>query len=217
MVTVDDAVWRMVGRERLSLADLLAGLTARQWEQGSLCTRWRVKDVAAHLVMTPLREPPVRTLAGALVRQRGHLWDAGWEVVVTYADRRPCEGIVADLRSEATSRERPVFVRDANILFDLVVHGQDVAVPLGIERPVPADTAVVALDRAWATGWPFHARRRLGRTRLEAEDCAWAAGEGPRVTGSAGDLLLLATGRTGAALERLRGPGLDALRSLTPR
>src|SRR5680860_284133 len=31
-------------------ADLLAGLTAEQWEAPSLCAGWRVRDVAGHIV-----------------------------------------------------------------------------------------------------------------------------------------------------------------------
>ncbi|WP_432562430.1 maleylpyruvate isomerase family mycothiol-dependent enzyme [Kineococcus sp. SYSU DK003] len=213
---MDDATWRMVTGERLSLADLLEGLTARQWEHPSLCSRWRVKDVAAHLVMTPAREPPVGTLAAALLRNRGRLWDAGCDVVVAYA-ARPSGRITAELRSLACSRERPVFVRDENILPDLVVHGQDIALPLGIDRTVPREAAVVALERFWGLGWPFHAQRRLRGTRFEAPDCGWSAGEGELVTGDAAALLLLFTGRTAAALERLHGPGLGWLRELSPR
>jgi hypothetical protein len=39
----------------------------------------------------------------------------------------------------------------------------------------------------------------------------WEAGSGPVVHGSAGDLLLLMTGRTRAALPRLAGPGVDLI------
>ncbi|MBO0810259.1 MAG: maleylpyruvate isomerase N-terminal domain-containing protein, partial [Actinobacteria bacterium] len=41
-----DDVWRAIDAERTGLADLLAGLTAEQWEVPSLCAGWRVREVA---------------------------------------------------------------------------------------------------------------------------------------------------------------------------
>src|SRR5437667_8870082 len=37
------------------LVDLLAGLTAEEWQRPTLAPRWTVKDVAAHLLDTELR------------------------------------------------------------------------------------------------------------------------------------------------------------------
>jgi uncharacterized protein (TIGR03083 family) len=104
-----------------------------------------------------------------------------------------------------------------NILLDLLVHGQDIAVPLGLNRQVPPAAGLIALRRSWAMGWPFHARRRLDAFCLRAEDCDWTAGHGPEVSGTAADLLLLMTGRTTAALRRLHGPDKDSIeRSAAP-
>jgi len=36
--------------EREDFAELLAGLSQQQWEQPSLCERWRVGDVVAHVL-----------------------------------------------------------------------------------------------------------------------------------------------------------------------
>ena len=40
----------MATAERTDLADLLATLTPEQWEAQSLCERWRVRDVVAHVM-----------------------------------------------------------------------------------------------------------------------------------------------------------------------
>ena len=40
----------MATAERTDLADLLATLTLQQWEAPSLCERWRVRDVVAHVM-----------------------------------------------------------------------------------------------------------------------------------------------------------------------
>lgn len=211
---MDDATWDLVSAERRTLADLLEGLSPAQWEAPSLCAKWRVRDVAAHLAMTPVPAPDVATMTKALVRNRGHLWNAGQSVAVAYAER-PYEQITRGLRTNATSRSRPVFVSTDNILPDLVIHGQDIAIPLGLERVVPPVAGRVALERIWGMGWPFYAQRRLGGFTLHAGDCDWFTGSGPEVIGTSGDLLLIMTGRTTAALDRLHGAGVASIRDQT--
>jgi uncharacterized protein (TIGR03083 family) len=207
---MDAGNWDLIRTERLSLADLLESLDDEQWRTRSLCAEWTVHDVAAHLLMTPVGQPRPWAMTKALVRARGHLWTAGRDVAIAYG-RRPHAELVSGLRAHAASRTKPVFVADANILLDLLVHGQDIAVPLGVHRAIPPAAGRVGLDRVWSMGWPFHARRRLEGVRLCAEDGSWEAGAGPEVVGPAAALLLLATERTAAALPLLAGPGLPVL------
>ncbi|MGI8459646.1 MAG: maleylpyruvate isomerase family mycothiol-dependent enzyme [Propionibacteriaceae bacterium] len=209
---MDDSTWTAIEQERRSLADFLDGLSSQQWDARSLCREWRVRDVAAHLAMTPAGQPGLGTLARALAANRGDLWGAGRDVAIAYAQRPPGE-LVDAVRASAGARRKPVFVVDQNILLDLLVHGQDIAVPLGLHRPVDPRFATVALDRIWAMGWPFRARRRLAGVRLRAADADWERGEGPEVIGGVADLLLLTTGRTDAALARLAGAGTHVIRA----
>lgn len=209
---MDETRWADVQRERRSLAALLDELTAEQWETGSLCARWRVKDVAAHVAMTPIPAPGVGTLLAELVRARGKLWDAGAQIAIDHASR-PNAQIVDELRRYAGSRRMPKFVNPENLLLDLLVHGQDIAVPLGVKRPMPSEAAQSGFERAWSMGWPFHARRRLRGLRLVAIDAPVDVGDqtGPRIEGRLADLLLLITGRTEGALPRLHGDGISLL------
>ena len=46
-----DEVWRTIDQQRGDLADLFGTFTAADWETQSLCTDWRVRDVAAHLTL----------------------------------------------------------------------------------------------------------------------------------------------------------------------
>lgn len=201
--------WQMIEAERLSLADLLETLSPEQWEAQSLCAEWRVRDVAAHVAMTPdgLGWWPILT---GVAKARGDVWAFGRDVAREHA-RRPVDDIVTELRRGAASRNMPAATNAKNILLDAIVHGQDVAVPLGIERPVPVEAAVAGFERTWSMGWPFHARKRLRGLRLVATDAPIDVGEGEVVEGRVGDLLLLATGRTDAAVRRLAGPGLARL------
>lgn len=212
---MDETRWQDVERERLSLADLLDTLTPAQWEAQSLCARWRIRDVAAHVAMSPVPEPSMSTLVAALVRARGRLWEAAAQIAVDYA-QRPTEEIAAGLRRVAASRAMPRVTNPDNLLMDLLVHGQDIAIPLGIERPMPTDAAVAGFHRVWSMGWPFHARRRMRGIHLIATDAAVDVGDpdGARIHGRLADLLLLITGRTDPALDRLDGEGTARLRSI---
>ena len=101
----------------------------------------------------------------------------------------------------------PAVTNYRNVLLDVLVHGQDIAIPLGRELPVPADVAVAAASRAWTMGWPFWARRRLRGLRLVAADADWTAGAGEELRGPIDALVLLLTGRAATAAPRLTGPG----------
>lgn len=202
--------WVHIAAERRSLAALLSGLSPEQWESPSLCERWRVRDVAAHVAMTPAGAPTTWQILTGVARARGDLWRFGCDVAVAWGDARPRDEIVAILDEQAASRSMPVVTNAQNILLDVLVHGQDIAVPLGLDRPVPTDAGLAAFHRIWSMGWPFHARRRLAGVTLVATDAELVVGHGPEVRGRLADLLLLVTGRSGA-LARLRGPGVAVL------
>jgi hypothetical protein len=52
----------------------------------------------------------------------------------------------------------PVVTNYCNILFDVLVHAQDIAIPLGRDYPMPPEAARAGADRVWTMGWPFCAR-----------------------------------------------------------
>jgi uncharacterized protein (TIGR03083 family) len=210
-MAVDD-VWAVVDAERSSLADLLDGLAAAEWERPSLCVGWRVRDVAAHLA---LAHTGPAAAAGAMVRAGG-----SFDRMIRDTARRhaavPPDRIVAELRAMVGSRRRAVGVSHLEPMLDVLVHGQDIAIPLDRPRPVPVAAAAAAATRIWTMGWPlsraFRARSRLRGLALVATDTAWSAGEGERVEGPVAALLLLLAGRS-AAVDRLGGPGGARLRA----
>ncbi|MBC3191189.1 maleylpyruvate isomerase family mycothiol-dependent enzyme [Pseudonocardia sp. C8] len=204
-----DEKWTVIADQRRVLADLLAGLTPEEWERPSLCAQWRVRDVAAHVALTPQSPGIVRILAMG-VRARGDLQAVNRDMAVAHA-ARPAAELVDELRTLAGSRAKPAITTLDNLLFDTMVHIQDVAVPLGRTVAMPAGAAREGLDRVWRMGWPFWARRRLRGLRLTATDADWRVGEGAEVRGPVQALLLLLTGRTTAALPQLAGPGAQRL------
>ena len=202
-----DEVWAVVDRERQDLAGLLDGLSDVQWDTPSLCAGWRVREVAAHLTLAHMR--PGRAAVEA-VRAQGSFDRMVRDTALRRATA-PREQLVADLRAMVGSRRRAPGVTPLEPFLDVLVHGQDIALPLGISRPLALDAATTAATRVWTAPWPlsraFAVRRRLAGLRLVAEDVDWAVGDGLLVEEPVEALLLVLTGRSPAVLHRLRGPG----------
>lgn len=206
--------WQVIAEQRLGLADLLDGLSDEDWDAESLCAGWRVRDVAAHIALAP-QVPPAWSMAVEGVRARGSFHRLNHDLAVRHATGRTGKQTVAELRQHADSRRLPALTNYRNVLFDVLVHGQDIAIPLGRIWPMPVDAARAAVERVWTMGWPFWAKRRLRGVRLTATDSDWTAGDGPDVRGSAGALLLLLTGRT-VTMPELTGDGVALLTGRSP-
>jgi uncharacterized protein (TIGR03083 family) len=206
-VLVDrDEVWRAIDEERLSLTGLLDSLSDQEWETPSLCAGWRVRDVAAHLTLAQMRTVPA--VVGA-VRARGNFNRMIYDTAVRQA-RLPVSEYAPRLRAMAGSRRKAPGVSHLEPLIDVLVHGQDIAIPLGRPRAVPVRAAVAAADRVWPNLFPWRAERRLRGFRLAATDCSWSAGDGLLVEGPIAAILLLLTGRR-AELAQLSGAGVREL------
>jgi len=205
--------WQVIEQERRSLADLLDTPTDEEWDRPSLCAGWRIRDVAAHIALAP-QPPSVPQMVVEGLRTRGSFHRLNHDLSVRHADSRSPAELVAELREHAASRRLPIVTNYRNVLFDILVHGQDIAIPLGRERTMPVHAAAAGATRVWTMGWPFWAKRRLSGFRLRATNVDWTAGSGPHeINGPIDALLLLITGRT-ALLDRLSGDGLPALTEL---
>ena len=203
--------WRVVARQRLAMADMLAGLSEADWEQPSLCAGWRVRDVAAHVTLIPIA-PSAGSLLVDFAKARGNYARFNTVASQRRAARTPSQ-LVQDLRTTAETRSVPWPVNPANVMWDILVHAQDIALPLGIDFPTPPDAGAAAATRIWELRWPFSfgAKRRLGAFRLTATDADWTMGTGPEVAGPIAAILLLLTGRTTAATPLLTGNGVRSL------
>jgi uncharacterized protein (TIGR03083 family) len=202
-----DEVWRSIDAERAGLADLLEDLSPTEWETPSLCDAWRVGDVAAHLT---LAHTGYRAALVGAVRARGS-FDAMIRDTALRAVGQPRDEYPRRLRAMVGSRRTAPFLTPLEPLVDVLVHGQDIARPLGRDRPMPTASATAAAQRAWDMRFPFRARKRLAGLRLAATDIDWTVGSGAPVEGPIAALLLLVTGRD-AAVEQLTGDGVRALR-----
>lgn len=189
-----DESWKVIAVERRGVADLLESLTEDQWNTPSLADGWRVRDVAAHLALAP-QPPSVGAMIRAGLRAFGSFDRMNHDVAVRYATERTYGQLVEELREHADSRRLPPVTNYRNILFDVLVHGQDIAVPLGIDRPMPLAAARTGADRVWSMGWPFWAKRKLRGYRLIATDIEWEVGSGEKIREPIASLLMRLTGR----------------------
>lgn len=215
--TETDEMWDGIDDQRARTADLLEGLMSDQWDQPSLCDGWTVRHVAAHLTMQQQR---IRDALGFLVRHPRVL--ASWPLntfirdsAIVQAQVLSPEQIVERIRNGIGSRRHNPGVTPLETCTDILVHGQDMAIPVGVQLPMRPSISAMAATRRWDTrgSWLATVNRQLPLEgyRLVATDVDWSRGQGPQVSGPIGTILLLLTGRP-AALEQLTGPGADALR-----
>ena len=209
----NEQLWDVVVDQRRRIADMLAQLSDSEWATPSVCAEWTVKEVAAHVAIVPHGPSPWR-MVPMILRARGDLDKVNRDIALTYSGSRTTGQLVAELRDTATSRLLPSVTTLKNLAMDIVVHGQDMAVPLGRDLPVGSTALVNALDRAWTMGWPFHAQKELAQFRLSATDVEWTVGQGTEVRGPGVALLFLVTRRVGAALPLLDAASAVAVRSL---
>lgn len=200
--------WAAVRDMRLRVAEFLQMLSPAEWDAPSLCTDWRVRDVAGHLSM--VSTVTTGEMLALAPRARFNPDRINTMLATRYGSRAEHE-IIARIREHAEDRTTAKVLDTRNSLFDVIVHSQDMARPLGRDFPVPVDYARAGLDRVWAMGWPFRARRRYGGTTLCATDTEWTAGSGPELAGPAVALLMVITGRAAAITQSLHGPGKSVL------
>jgi uncharacterized protein (TIGR03083 family) len=203
-----EQIWRYVDSERAGLAELLSGLTAAEWARPSVCPGWTVHDVAAHVISSP--QTRVLPVMVGMTRARGDFNRFMFEEARRAAAKYSPDEVVAQYRRYAGSRRHPVGTTPAEPLLDVLVHTQDIAVPLRLRREMPAEAARAAADRIWSKSFPFKARQRLAGIRLVATDTDWSAGEGPEIHGPMSALLLLLSGRK-VSMPSLTGQGVALL------
>jgi len=194
------------------IAGILETLSGAEWESPSLCSGWRVRDTAGHLVWrvgTPTRE----LLGTGWTALREQLPDPSVHHVVDTLSRRAAEAepdeLVAALYATAaeyaagrvTWRGRHGITE----LTEVVVHGLDLAHPLGRTLVVsPVALGAVAVRKALIAPTPVKAIVR--RRTLVATDAGWRVGRGAVIDSTAVNIVLFLFGREGFTPAGPRSP-----------
>lgn len=200
-------LWSAIHSERAALADDLEALDDAGWGRQSLCGRWTVEEVVAHLT-AGASIGRLRWFASVL----GARFDFDLHNQERLAEHRgPSPAATLQrFRRVLTSTTAPSGHTPA-WLGEIVVHGQDIRRPLAIER-TPSTDAVTEVARFFARrDFTVASRSTTKDLRLEATDGTFCTGEGPLVSGTTLALTMAMAGR-GAYCDDLEGDGVATLR-----
>lgn len=153
-----------------------------------------MRDVAAHTISSSDYSTPGMLIG--FVRARGD-FNTMMDRLAREQGAQPVDRILARYERQARSRRRPPGTKPQDPLVDVLVHSQDIAIPLGREHSMPAGPAREAADFVRTRGYPYDAQRRHAGTRFVATDVDFAAGAGTTVSAPIADILLAMTGRPG--------------------
>jgi uncharacterized protein (TIGR03083 family) len=195
--------------QRRAFADLIETLDDAQLATPSLCGEWDVRTVIAHLTVLLLFSWP--RLARESLRYRGS-FDRTNAAIAKRQAAAPVSRIASNLRNRADSRAAPPLLGARAPLADLLIHGGDVRIPLGLPFDPPMPAVETALDFLSGSPVGFVPRGRLKGIRIAPTDTPKRWGEGAEITGRAADLMMAVSGRR-ATLAALSGPGRDMLTS----
>lgn len=201
------ALWSAAHAERAALAEDLDELNDAQWTQPSLCGRWTIDEVVAHLTAAA-SIGPLRWVASVL----GARFDFD-----LHNDRRLAEHRGAT-PAETLERFRRVVTSTTSTfgpveawLGEVVVHAQDIRRPLGLLRAPSVEATTEVARFLSRRDFTVASRSAIEGLRIEATDGPFATGVGPLVTGTTLALTMAMAGRH-AYCDDLSGPGAPTLR-----
>jgi uncharacterized protein (TIGR03083 family) len=198
--------WARYDAERTALVEDLAELEAHQWDAQSLCSKWKVRHVVAHLVYGS--EVNSAFLIGLM--KNGMSFNRYMARQALVEGTASPDVLLAGLRATVGIHTTPPLAKPVNMLTDTVCHSADIRRPIGIQRSVPDDTLVEVAEGLKSVGFPLAAKKRIAGLRLAATDVGWSCGAGPEVEGPLESLILAMAGRP-AGLEDLTGDGVPLL------
>jgi uncharacterized protein (TIGR03083 family) len=201
-----DHLWALAHAERAALAEDLAGLSDEQWRHRTLCGKWDVEEVVAHLTAAASlgQWKWLRSMAAARFRPAVH----NRRRLAEHRGRTPAETLDR-FRSIIDSTTAPSAHTQA-YLGEVVVHAQDIRHPLGLTR-TPDLAALTPVAEFFARrNFAVASSSHVADLELRADDGPFAAGKGALVTGPTLALVMSMAGRP-AYLDDLDGPGVRLL------
>jgi uncharacterized protein (TIGR03083 family) len=188
-----DTIRDMIAAQRGELAAVLTDLPASGWDEPTLCAGWRVREVVAHITM-PFRYSGRRFIL-ELARSRGRFNEMSDRLARRDAARMSPDELTDAVRSNVGHPWRPPGGGFEGALAHDLIHGLDITVPLGLDRPIPGDRLRRVLPARTTEKSVRYFGADLAGVELRACDLDWTLGTGAPLAGTAADLLLVVCGR----------------------
>ncbi|HEV7205481.1 MAG TPA: maleylpyruvate isomerase family mycothiol-dependent enzyme [Jatrophihabitans sp.] len=183
------------------LAELLAAAPTEAWQAQSLCEKWQVRHVVAHVTM-PARFTPEQY--GAELAAAGGDFTVLSDTVAARDGALPHDELLAQLRSPQLHAWQPPGGGAAGALSHAAIHSLDITIALDRPPTVPDPAATALLELLTDSNGEWFGIDLTG-VRVLAGDTDWSWGSGEPVTADRGELIALLSGRTlpdGRALRR---------------
>jgi uncharacterized protein (TIGR03083 family) len=174
------------------LADLLAACAVEVWDAPSLCEKWLVRHVIAHVTM-PVRLTPEQF--GAEMAAAGGDFAVLSDTVAARDASLPLADLLDQLRSPRLHLWQPPGGGAVGAVSHAVIHSLDVTAALDRPPVAPQEAVIAVLDQLTAADGTWFGVD-LTDVRLEAADTAWGWGSGRVVRADSGSLVALLSGRT---------------------
>lgn len=174
------------------LADLLTAAGDEVWSAQSLCARWSVREVVAHVTM-PVRMTPERFQVE--IAAAGGDFTMLSDTVAARDAALPIPALVSQLRSSELHGWLPPGGGAAGALSHAVIHSLDVTSALGRPAVAPIEAMTAVLDQLAAARGALFGIDATG-VRWEAVDTGWTWGEGTLLRADTGQLVALLGGRS---------------------
>ncbi|GAA4556775.1 maleylpyruvate isomerase family mycothiol-dependent enzyme [Planotetraspora kaengkrachanensis] len=173
------------------LADLLAAAAIGTWDAPSLCEKWLVRHVIAHVTM-PTRLTPAQF--GAEMAAAGGDFTVLSDTVAARDASLPVADLLDQLRSPRLHAWEPPGGGAVGALSHAVIHSLDVTIALDRPAVAPGEAATAILDQLTAANGTWFGVD-LTDVRLEAADTDWSWGNGRLVRADSGSLVAFLSGR----------------------
>jgi uncharacterized protein (TIGR03083 family) len=181
--------WVAVTYERL--ADVLAAAPVETWDAPSLCEKWLVRHVIAHVTM-PVRLTPEQF--GTEMAAAGGDFTVLSDTVAARDGSLPTADLLDQLRSSSLHAWQPPGGGASGALSHAVIHSLDVTIAINQPAAAPVEAMTAVLDRlTTSNGNDFEVD--VTGVRFEAADTDWSSGSGRLVHGDSGSLVSLLSGR----------------------
>jgi hypothetical protein len=189
----EETVWPLIKTAREDIYLYLSTLTDEQWNTASLCDGWRVRDVLAHLILEYHYNP--HNYWWQFIKSGFRLNVFMQQTAIELGNTGPTQ-LLGRFHAMIDEQHKPKSVPVLNVLVDLLVHEQDIRIPLGQPRDMPLELLELIFENWELTDFNIGERltkiaSRAKGMQLTATDINITKGTGMTVEGRAQDAILL--------------------------